>query len=145
MILIDTNVVSEPWKPAPDAQVLAWIDAQVIETLFLSAVTVAELRFGIAAMPAGRRRTTLHDRLEVEILPLFVGRILSFDLDASRAYADLMAQAKSSGKAIGMADGLIAALAQTHGLLVATRDVGPFAAVGLQVINPWTQTPFSDR
>ncbi len=55
MILIDTNVISEPWKPAPNSRVLAWIDAQVIDTLFLSAVTVAELRFGIAAMPAGKR------------------------------------------------------------------------------------------
>ena len=64
MILIDTNVVSEPWKPAPSAAVLAWLDAQAIETLFLSAITVAELRYGIAALPVGKRRTILRDRLE---------------------------------------------------------------------------------
>ena len=137
MILIDTNVVSEPWKPAPDARVLAWLDVQAIETLFLSAVTVAELRFGIAAMPEGKRRTVLHTRLEDEVLPLFSGRILPFDLDASKAYATLMAAARGSGKAIGTADGYIAATALAHGFSVATRDVSPFEAAGLKVINPW--------
>ena len=137
MILIDTNVVSEPWKPVPDARVLDWLDAQAIETLFLSVITVAELRFGIAAMPEGKRRTVLHDRLEGEVLPLFSGRILPFDLDASKAYATLMAAARGSGKAIGTADGYIAATALAHGFSVATRDVSPFEAAGLKVINPW--------
>ena len=90
MIVLDTNVISETWKPMPDARVLAWLDSQAIETLCLSAITIAELRFGIAAMPVGRRRTTLDDRLEQEVLPLFVARILPFDLDTSRAYADLI-------------------------------------------------------
>lgn len=139
MILIDTNVVSEPWKPAPDPRVLAWIDAQAVETLFLSAVTIAELRFGIAAMAAGKRRSTLHDRLERDVLPLFAGRILSIDLDASRAYADLMAEARASGRAIGTADGYIAATAAVRGLTVATRDTSPFEAAGLKVINPWDE------
>lgn len=137
MILIDTNVISEPWKPVPDARVLAWIDAQAIETLYLSAITVAELRFGIAAMPVGRKRMTLHDRLEREVLPLFQGHVLPFDLDATRAYADLMAQAKASGRAIGKADGYIAATAVARGFTVATRDVSPFEAAGLKIINPW--------
>ena len=137
MILIDTNVVSEPWKLAPDTRVLDWLDAQAIETLFLAAITIAELRFGIAAMPEGKRRTVLHDRLEGEVLPLFSGRILPFDLDASKAYATLMAAARGSGKAIGTADGYIAATALAHGFSVATRDVSPFEAAGLKVINPW--------
>lgn len=141
MILIDTNVISEPWKPAPEARVLAWLDAQLVETLFLSAVTVAELRFGIAAMPEGKRRTLLQDRLEGEVLPLFSGRILPFDLDASAAYAALMAEARASGKAIGVADGFIAAIARARNLAVATRDVGPFAAAGLKVIDPWDVHP----
>ena len=136
MILLDTNVVSEPWKPTPDMRVLVWIDDQAIETLFLSAITIAELRFGIATMQVGKRRTTLHDRLERDVLPLFAGRILPFDLDASRAYADLMAAARSSGRAIGMADGYIAATAQARGLTIATRDISPFEAAGLKVINP---------
>lgn len=137
MILIDTNVISEPWRLTPDARVLAWIDAQAIETLYLSAVTIAELHFGIASMPAGKRRTTLHDRLENEVLPLFEGRLLPFDLHASQAYADLMAQAKAAGRAIGKADGYIAATAAAHGLMVATRDTSPFEAAGIPIINPW--------
>lgn len=137
MILIDTNVVSEPWRPVPDARVLDWLDAQAIETLFLSAITVAELRFGIAAMPEGKRRTVLNDRLEDEVLTLFSGRILPFDLEASRAYATLMAAARGFGKAIGTADGYIAATALAQGFSVATRDVSPFEAAGLKVINPW--------
>jgi predicted nucleic acid-binding protein len=137
MILIDTNVVSEPWKSAPDPNVLSWIDAQVVETLFLSAITVAELRFGIAAMPAGKRQTILHDRLERDVLPLFSGRILAFDFEASQFYSELMARARRSGKAIGTADGHIAAIAAARDLVVATRDQSPFEAAGLRVINPW--------
>lgn len=83
---------------------LAWVDAQAIETLYLAAVTVAELRFGIASMPQGKRRTVYQDRLEQEVLPAFSGRVVPFDLDASRAYARLMAHARREGKAIGRAD-----------------------------------------
>ena len=137
MILLDTNVISEPWKPVPEPRVLAWIDAQAIETLFLSAVTVAELRFGIGAMPAGRRRAVLQERFEQDILPLFEGRILSFDLGASQAYAELMVRARCEGRAIGKADGYIAATAASRGYAVASRDVSPFEAAGVRVLNPW--------
>lgn len=137
MIILDTNVISELWKAAPDPNVLAWIDAQMVETLYLSAITVAELRFGLAAMPVGKRRATYQERLEGEVLPAFTSRILPFDLDASQAYADLMAQAKAAGKAIGRADGYIAATAAARGLMVATRDTSPFEAAGLNIINPW--------
>lgn len=111
MILLDTNVISEPWKPAPDIAVLTWLDAQAIETLFISAITIAELRFGIASMPSGKRQTILHDRLEGEVLPIFDGRILPFNAGTLRFYADLMASRRTSGKAIGKADGYIAATA----------------------------------
>ena len=137
MILLDTNVVSEPWKLVPAPQVLAWLDAQEIDTLHLSAVTVAELRFGIAVMTPGRRRDTFHRRLEQQVLPLFDGRVLGFDLAAARAYADLMAGARAAGKAVGKADGYIAATAAVHGLIVATRDTSPFENVGLETIDPW--------
>ncbi len=137
MILIDTNVISEPWKPAPAAEVIAWLDAQAIETLFISAISVAELRFGIASMPVGRCQAILHTRLEDEVLPHFVSRILPFTIGTSRFYFELMAGARVSGKAIGMADGLIAATAAERGLVVATRDTSPFKAAGLNVINPW--------
>jgi predicted nucleic acid-binding protein len=137
MILLDTNLVSEPWKPRPDPHVVAWIDAQAVETLYLSAVTVAELRFGIAAMPAGKRRHVLHERVERHLLPVFAGRVLPFDLAASGAYAELMAKAKTAGRAITMADGTIAAIATARGFLVASRDAAPFHAAGIPTINPW--------
>ncbi len=137
MILLDTNVISEPLKLTGDRGVLNWIDAQIIETLYLSTISLAELRFGIAALPAGKRRDTLHASLEQRILPLFIGRILPFDTAASEAYATLRTRARAQGKAIAPADGYIAATAATHGLIVATRDTGPFEAAGLTVINPW--------
>ncbi len=138
MILLDTHVLSEPLKLAGDAGVLNWIDAQNIETLYLSAISLAELRFCIAALPPGKRKETLHTSVEQRIVPLFAGRILSFDTAASEAYAALRAHAQ--GQAISPADGYIAATAKTHGLMVATRDTGPFEAAGLTVINPWHVT-----
>jgi predicted nucleic acid-binding protein len=138
MILLDTNVLSEPWKPAPDIAVLTWLDAQAIETLFISAISIAELRFGIASMPSGKRQTILHDRLEGEVLPIFDGRILPFTVGTSQFYADLMASSRTSGKVIGKADGYIAATAAENHLAVATRDTSPFEAAGLIVINPWS-------
>ena len=137
MILLDTHVVSEPLRPAPDARVVAWIDAQALETLFLSAITVAELRAGVALLPAGKRRAGLQDSLETRVLPLFAGRVLPFDLGCTQAYAELMAKARASGLAIASADGYIAAIAAANGLVVATRDTGPFKAAGTTVINPW--------
>lgn len=137
MIVLDTNVISELWKAAPDRNVLAWIDAQVVETLYLSAITVAELCFGLAAMPGGKRREIYQLRMEREVIAIFKNRILPFDLDASQAYATLMTQAKLSGKAISKSDGYIAATANVHQFIVATRDTSPFEAAGLEVINPW--------
>lgn len=138
MILLDTNVVSEPLRPASDAAVLAWLDAQAVETLYLSAISLAELRFGIAVLPDGRRKETLSMGLEQHVVPLFGARILPFDAAASEAYAALRASARAAGKAIGTVDGFIAATAAARGFAVATRDSGPFEAAGLSLINPWT-------
>ena len=137
MILLDTNVVSEPLRPAPDTRVIAWIDAQPLETLFLSAITVAELRAGVALLSAGRRRTGLQEGLEKRMLPLFAGRVLPFDLACTQAYAVLMSKARATGLAIATADGYIAAIAAANGFTVASRDIGPFEAAGTAVINPW--------
>ena len=137
MILLDTNVVSEPLRPAPDARVIQWIDAQQLETLFLSAITVAELRAGVALLPPSKRRTGLQTNLETRVLPLFAGRVLPFDFGCTQAYAELMAKARAAGLAIASADGYIAAIAAANGLVVATRDIGPFKAAGSTVINLW--------
>lgn len=137
MIVLDTNVISEPLRPAPENRVTEWINAQALETLYLSAITVAELRFGLASLPAGKRRDGLQASLEKQVLPLFVGRVLPFDMSASQACSELMAKARAAGLAIGAADGYIAATAAANGMMVATRDVSPFKAAGLDVINPW--------
>ena len=138
MILLDTNVVSEPLRQAPAPQVIDWLDAQAMDTLFLSAITVAELRAGIALLPPGRRRSGLQDKLEQRVLPLFASRMLAFDLTCTQPYAELMAQARRAGLAISTADGCIAAIAAAHRLAVATRDTRPFEAAGVAVIDPWT-------
>jgi len=137
MILLDTNLVSEPFRPAPDDRVISWMDTQPIETLYLCTITVAELRVGVAVLPAGKRRAALHEQIEKRLLPRFVGRVLSFDLACAQAYAELMAKAQSTGLAIAAADGYIAAVAAANGFAMATRDVGPLKAAGLRVINPW--------
>ena len=139
MILVDTNVISEPLRQTPNPRVTEWIDAQPLETLYLSAITVAELRFGVISLPAGRRRDLLNEDIEQRVLPLFAGRILAFDLAASQAYADLMANARSNGIAVAVSDGYIAATAACNGMMVASRDTKPFAAAGLRVIDPWTE------
>lgn len=137
MVILDTNVISEPLKPAGAAAVLEWLDQQEIDTLYLTAITVAELRFGIAALPLGKRKRRLEEDFEQSILSHFEGRILAFDMEATTAYARIRAKAKAEGKAIGIADGFIAAIAAQHGFAVATRDTAPFEAAGIPVINPW--------
>jgi predicted nucleic acid-binding protein len=139
MILIDTNVISEPLRALPEPRVVEWLDRQPLETLYLSVVTVAELRHGVARLPPGKRRNSLRERLETQVLPAFAGRILSFELTATQAYADLMSKAQLSGFAIGLADGYIAAIATINGMTVATRDKLPFDAAGVSVIDPWQE------
>jgi len=122
-----------------DRRVVAWLDRQRTETLFISTITVSEILFGIAALPAGRRRSRLGEAFEREIERLFEGRILSFDLAAARAYASLMSGARARGLSLSMADGQIAAVAAASGLSVATRDEAPFRAAGVNTVNPWTE------
>jgi hypothetical protein len=137
MILLDTNVISEPQRRKPNARVLDWLDAQALETLYLSAITVAELRAGIALMSAGKRRDILHENLEKRLLPMFANRVLSFDMACTKAYAELLAKSRAAGLAVNAADAFIAAVALANSFTVATRDTGPFEAAGLDVINPW--------
>jgi len=136
MILLDTNVVSEPLKPAAAPAVSAWIDAQAVETLYLSTISLAELRFGIAALPDGKRKETLRQSLNRRVVPVFGDRILPFGIEAADAYAELRARARADGRAIAPVDGYIAAIAAAHKLTLATRDTSPFEAAGLNVINP---------
>jgi predicted nucleic acid-binding protein len=136
MIVIDTNVVSEAMRPAPHPAARAWLNDQAAETLYLSTVTVAELLFGIAALPAGKRKDRLEQAL-VGLMGLFRDRILPFDIDAARRYAGLAVTAKLAGRGLPLPDGYIAAIAASRGFIVASRDTGPYAAAGVSVINPW--------
>lgn len=136
MIVLDTNVISEAMKPEPNEAVRTWLNNQVAETLYLSSVTLAELLYGIAALPAGKRKNVLSQALE-GLLELFDGRILPFDTDAARLYAGLAMKARTDGRGFPTPDGYIAAIAASRGFRLASRDVGPFEAVGVTVINPW--------
>lgn len=140
MIVLDINVVSEAMKPQPHAAVQAWLDAQVAQTLFVASVTPAELWFGIGALPAGRRKDALAQTLD-GMLPLFEGRILSFDTEAARQYAQWAVRARAAGHGLPTPDGYIAAIAAAHGYGVATRDAEPFVAAGVQAIDPWAAMP----
>jgi hypothetical protein len=139
MILLDTNVVSEAIKPEPNPSLLAWLDAQEAETLFLSSITVAELLFGIGALPEGRRKDMLAARID-GLLDQFAARILPFDTEAARHYADLAVNARAAGRGFPTPDGYIAAIAAAHGFAVASRDMSAFTAAGLTVIDPWSGT-----
>ena len=137
MILLDTNVVSEPIRRHPDSRVLDWLDAQVIESLYLSTVSLAELLLGVEGLPVGRRQTALAAALERQIADLFGDRVIAFDIAAAEAYAKVVVQARRQGHMISIADGQIAGIAAARDFRVASRDETPFRAAGLTVINPW--------
>ncbi|MGB3224338.1 MAG: type II toxin-antitoxin system VapC family toxin [Desulforhopalus sp.] len=136
MIVLDTNVVSEAMKPEPNPAVKAWLNEQSAETLYLSSVTLAELLFGIAVLPNGKRKDMLSEVLG-GLMELFNGRILSFDADAARQYAELAVTARTSGRGFPLPDGYIAAIAVSQGYQIASRDIAPFEAANVAVINPW--------
>jgi predicted nucleic acid-binding protein len=141
MIILDTNVLSEPMKANGDAAVATWLDRQMIETLYLTTVSLGELLLGIELMPLGMRRSRLEARLGEVIGTFGSARMLSFDTHAARMFAVLVARARAAGHAIAVADGQIAAIAATRGFAVATRDTAPFVAAGIPIINPWDAAP----
>jgi predicted nucleic acid-binding protein len=136
MIVLDTNVVSEAMKPEPHLSVRAWLNNQAAETLYLSSVTLAELLFGIAALPAGKRKDMLAQTLD-GLMGLFRDRVLPFDTDAARRYAELAVTARNGGRVFPTPDGYIAAIAASRGFIVASRDTAPYEAAKVSVINPW--------
>jgi hypothetical protein len=137
VILLDTNVISEPVKPQPDPRVLEWINAQVIESLYLPSVALAEWLTGVELLPTGRRKSEMelliHDLLKELIGP----RVLPFDREAAEVHSRLMAKSAAIGANASFADCQIAAIAIAHNLTVATRDTGPFMAMDIPTINPW--------
>lgn len=136
MIVLDTNVISEAMKPDSDPAVRAWLNEQSAETLYLTTVTLAELMFGIAALPNGKRKDMLNEALD-GLMALFRGRILPFDADAASKYAELAVTARTAGRGFPVPDGYIAAIAVSRGYQVASRDMAPFQATNVGVVNPW--------
>jgi hypothetical protein len=137
MIVLDTNVISEPLKPRADPAVIRWLDAQEPETLYLTATTLSEVLIGIALLPAGKRKRGMELAMQTLLTKLFAGRFLSFDREAAIAFALLGSRAAAKGYSISVANCQIAAIAAVHGFIVATRDTAPFLAAGVAFINPW--------
>jgi predicted nucleic acid-binding protein len=137
VIVLDTNVVSEPMKPKREERVLEWLDKQASETLYLTTVSFAELLAGVAILPDGKRKSGLESGLTALIEHIFGPRILAFDYAAAERYAQIVARMQTAGAGISVADCQIASIALAHGFVVATRDAEPFHAAGVQVINPW--------
>ena len=137
MIILDTNVVSEILRPAPTPQVVAWMAEQSGADLYLTAITEAELRHGVALLPAGRRRKALSQLIDEILEKDFRDRVLPFDRAAAQAYAMIAAKRRAAGKPIAQMDCQIAAIARGHAFAVATRNVDDFANCGITVIDPW--------
>ena len=137
MVVLDTNVVSELMRATPSAEVLVWMDELPPRELFVTAVTEAEVRTGIAILPAGARRSGLADAAERTLGGLFAGRVLPFDSNAARAYADIAAASRAAGHPISQSDCQIAGIARSRSMAVATRNVRDFSGTGVEVIDPW--------
>jgi predicted nucleic acid-binding protein len=137
VIILDTNVVSEPMKINGAQAVVEWLDRQAAETLYLTAVSLAELLVSVEMMPAGKRRDGIGAALGALMVRLFGARILPFDENATKAYAALVARARANGFALSVADAQIAAIAAVTGFTVATRDTAAFVAAGVPVLDPW--------
>ena len=137
MVVLDTNVVSELMRVTPSAEVLVWMDELPPREVFVTAVTEAEVRTGIAILPAGARRRGLADAAERTLGGLFAGRVLPFDSGAARAYADIAAASRDAGHPISQSDCQIAGIARSRGMAVATRNVRDFSDTGVEVIDPW--------
>jgi predicted nucleic acid-binding protein len=137
MIVLDTNVISELWQVKPSAQVMAWIRLQPTTALFATTITEAEIFYGIALLPNGRRRRSLESIAEQVFAEKLAGRVLPFDSTAAREYAAIAASRRHAGLPISAADAQIAAITRSRGAALATRNVGDFADCGIALQNPW--------
>jgi len=137
MIILDTNVLSEILRPAPEQRVIDWLAAQDGATIHLTAITEAELRHGVAILPAGKRRDGLATMIDQIVREDFAGRVLSFDSPAAEAFAVIGAARRAMGRPIMHADCQIAAIARVHSASIATRNTPDFADCGIDLINPW--------
>jgi predicted nucleic acid-binding protein len=135
--LLDTNCISELVRPQPEPRVVEWMEAADEAMLYLSVLTVGEIRRGVAGLAPGKRRTQLEAWLEAELQPRFAGRILPIDAAIADRWGLIAAEAKRRGKALPIVDGLLVATALHHNLTVISRDIGDFTNAQVQVLNPW--------
>ena len=135
--LLDTNCISELVRPTPAPRVMEWMEAADEALLYLSVLTIGEIRKGLAGLPQSKRSTRLETWLEVELQARFAGRMLAIDAGVADRWGLIAAEAKRKGKALAVIDSLIAATAVHHNLTVVTRNVSDFANMQIQVLNPW--------
>jgi predicted nucleic acid-binding protein len=138
VIILDTNVISEPLKQSPDPAVIRWLDAQSPATLFVTTISQAELLAGVSALPAGRRRTELRKVIDKELADLFADRVLPFGERSAEAYAQVVPAANAAGNPIDFADAAIGAIAIEHNYILATRNVADFKGTSIKLLNPWS-------
>lgn len=137
MILLDTNVLSELMRAKPDPKVLAWVDAQPASRLMICSITVAEILYGIARMPGGKRKQGLLDIASAMFDEDFAGNILPFDANAAVHYAEIAAESEARGRVVDMADAQIAAIGRLHDAVIATRNIRHFESLGVALVDPW--------
>jgi predicted nucleic acid-binding protein len=137
MIVLDTNVLSETLRPRPADSVKQWMAAQAAALLYTTAISQAEILYGVALLPGGRRKLTLQEMAEAIFGQAFLGRVLPFDSAAAISFAQIAAMRRRSGRPISEADAQIAAIAHSRGAAIATRNVGDFENCGIEVISPW--------
>jgi hypothetical protein len=137
VIVLDTNVVSEALRAVPLPKVAAWLSAQEATSVFVTSITQAELLYGLAILPAGKRRNRLAEALRHIFESTFPGRILSFDSAAAGTYSQIRAERRGMGRPISDFDAMIAAIAKTRDFAIATRDEKGFAGCGVRIVNPW--------
>ena len=137
MIVLDTNVVSELMRRTPDPAVTAWVADHDAATLFVTAIGEAEFRYGVAILPAGRRREMLASAVDLMLREDLAAHILPFDSAAARAYATIASERRATGRTAAQADTQIAAIARSRGMAVATRNIKDLQGMGVDLINPW--------
>jgi toxin FitB len=137
VIILDTNVISELTRPVPDSGVIAWLDSLPPEEAAITAITAAELRYGIRRLPDGRRKTELSEAVSALINTDFRGRVEPFDALAADQYADVVSARERTGKPIGISDAQIASICRVLNATLATRNTADFTGTGVNLVNPW--------
>jgi hypothetical protein len=141
MMVLDTNVLSELTRTAPDPRVLSLLDAVPAERCCLTAITLAEIRAGVEAMPAGRKRVLTEEAWEIVLQTPLAREILPFDTRAALAYGALVAQRRAAGRTLQVQDGQILAIALARGAAIVTRDREGFRDSGVDIFDPWADNP----